>query len=293
MTQLKEIRSRIASIKNTRQVTSAMKMVSAAKLKKAQDIILQIALYDQKTYEILHHLMKGGSKWFERFMDTNDAERVLVVVVGSNRGLCGGFNSNVAKMAIQHVLNKYPSQLENGNVSFLVLGHQAEKELVNRGAIIFETAHQLIDHCSLAASNRMANQLIEWYITKKFQRIDFVFNKFKNAAVQLLTAERFLPLPEPEYQDEYRSRPFYIFEPTEEVLVKTIVPKALRLHLYKVLLDSNAAEHGARMTAMYQATENASDMLKELKNQYNNARQSSITNEIMEIISGAEALKTR
>jgi len=294
MAQLKEIRSRIVSIKNTRQVTSAMKMVSAAKLKKAQDNIIQMSVFDQKSYEIIQHLMAGGSEHFNPYIEQRPVEEVLIVVVGSNRGLCGGFNSNVAKKAIQHALEHYSHLIDEGKVSFIAIGKQVEKELLGRGAEPFQTAHHLPDQQRLDTASRMAVQLINWYLENRFQRIEIVYNKFKNAAVQLLTIESFLPLPLSRKDfDENITVPYYLFEPSEEAVIKEILIKALKLHFFRILLDSNAAENGARMTAMYQATENATEMLKELKNKYNNARQSAITNEIMEIIGGAEALKNR
>ncbi len=293
MAQLKEIRSRIVSIKNTRQVTSAMKMVSAAKLKKAQDNIIQMSVFDQKSYDIIQHLMMGGSQHFTHYTEQRPIEEVLIVVVGSNRGLCGGFNSNVAKKAIQHALEQYSQLIDAGKVSFIAVGKQVEKELLGRGAELFQTAHQLPDQQRLDTASRMAAQLINWYLENRFQRIEIVYNKFKNAAVQVLTVESFLPLPISESFDENLTVPYYLFEPSEEAVIKEILVKALKLHFFRILLDSNAAENGARMTAMYQATENATEMLKELKNKYNNARQSAITNEIMEIIGGAEALKNK
>jgi F-type H+-transporting ATPase subunit gamma len=293
MAQLKEIRSRIISIRNTRQVTSAMKMVSAAKLKKAQDIIIQMSIFDQKSYEILQHLIAGGSVHFNQYTEQRPIEEVLIVVVGSNRGLCGGFNSNVAKKAIQHTLENYPHLIDTGKVSFIAIGKQVEKELLGRGAEIFKSAHQLPDHPRLDNSARLAVLLTKWYLENRFQRIELVYNKFKNAAVQLLTVESLLPLSLPSRFDEDLTVPYYLFEPSEEAVIKEILLKALKLHFFRIMLDSNAAENGARMTAMYQATENATEMLKELKNKYNNARQSAITNEIMEIIGGAEALKNR
>lgn len=291
MAQLKEIRSRIASIKNTRQVTSAMKMVSAAKLKKAQDLILQMSVFDQKTYIILNHLMRGRSEWFDKYSKGNEQGNVLIVVIGANRGLCGGFNSNVAKMSIQHTLNQYASFINEGRASFLAVGKQVEKELNSRGAEPFDTAHHLVEHPRLDSASRFAELLTQWFLEGRFQTIEIVYNKFKNAAVQLLTIEQFLPLSPPDVFEDNLAIPNYIYEPSEEDIIKTLVPKALKLHLMRILLDSNAAENGARMTAMYQATENATEMLKDLKNKYNNARQSAITNEIMEIIGGAEALK--
>lgn len=290
MAQLKEIRSRIGSIKNTRQVTSAMKMVSAAKLKKAQDAILQIAPYDQKLHEILQNLSLGDVNFKSVYFSEPEVENVLIVVVGSNRGLCGGFNSNVSKFAILHAMENYKSQLESGNVKFLTVGRQVEKGLKSRGLKSDITEHDLLNEHSFEEITSVTEALMELFKNEKFQRIDIVYNKFRNAAVQDLTAEQFLPIAKPESDEFSNSRPDYIFEPTQEEILTSLIPQTLKMRFYRILLDSNAAEQGARMTAMHQATDNATDLLKELQTKYNNARQAAITNEILEITAGAEAL---
>ena len=291
MAQLKEIRSRIASIKNTRQVTSAMKMVSAAKLKKAQDAILQITPYDKKLHEILQNLSLGDVDFDSVYFSEPEVENILIVVVGSNRGLCGGFNSNVSKFAILHAIDNYEVQLKSGNVKFLSVGKQVEKGLKTRSMLSMATEHELLNDHSFESISDVALQLMTLFKEGKFQRIDIVYNKFKNAAVQDLTAEQFLPIEKPKDEDNGKTRPDYIFEPSQEEILISLIPQTLKMRLYRILLDSNAAEHGARMTAMHQATDNATDLLKELKTTYNNARQAAITNEILEITAGAEALK--
>lgn len=291
MAQLKEIRGRIASIKNTRQVTSAMKMVSAAKLKKAQDAILQISPYDKKLHEILQNLSLGEVEFDSVFFNEPEVENVLIIVVGANRGLCGGFNSNVSKFAILHAMENYDHQLKSGNVSFISVGRQVEKGLKSRNVENYACLHDLINEHSYDAIADETVRLMELFRKGKFQRIDLVYNKFKNAAVQELTAEQLLPIEKPEEEPSGTTRPDYLFEPTQEEILTSLIPQTLKMRFYRVLLDSNAAEHGARMTAMHQATDNASDMLKELQTNYNNARQAAITNEILEITAGAEALK--
>lgn len=291
MAQLKEIRSRIASIKNTRQVTSAMKMVSAAKLKKAQDAILQISPYDQKLYEIIQNLSLSEVEFDSSFFSTPEYNNVLIVVVGANRGLCGGFNSNVSKFAMMHAISNYPFQLKTGNVKFLPVGRQVEKVLKSNKADILSQAHDLLNDHNFIAITSVALQLRDLFIQGKFQRIDIVYNKFKNAAVQELTAEQFLPLSKPEPTIKILTRPDYIFEPSQEEILASLIPQTLKMRFYRVLLDSNAAEQGARMTAMHQATDNATEIIRELQTKYNNARQAAITNEILEITAGAEALK--
>lgn len=290
MAQLKEIRSRITSVKNTRQVTSAMKLVSAAKLKKAQDAIMQIIPYDEKLHEIIQHLSLGEVEFNPVFFSKPDKGKVLIVVVGANRGLCGAFNANVSKMALMHATQKYPHELKAGKVVFLPIGRQVEKQLKIRNAIIFNQANHLIDEHNYEEISSFSDQLMEGFSLSEFQQIDVVYNKFKNAAVQELTAENFLPVGKPELDEKDRASSDYIFEPSQEEILSSLIPQSLRMRIFRILLDSNAAEHGARMTAMHQATDNATDLLKKLKTTYNNARQDAITNEILEITAGAEAL---
>jgi len=291
MAQLKEIRSRIASIKNTRQVTSAMKMVSAAKLKKAQDAILQISPYDQKLFDIIQNLSLRDIEFDSNFFSLPEYNDVLIVVVGANRGLCGGFNSNVSKFAMMHAINNYQLQLKTGNVKFMPVGRQVEKVLKSNKADIYSQEHDLLNNHNFNAITGVALQLMDLYIRGKFQRIDIVYNKFKNAAVQELTAEQFLPLSKPDQSLKVLNRPDYIFEPSQEEILALLIPQTLKMRFYRILLDSNAAEQGARMTAMHQATDNATEIIRDLQTKYNNARQAAITNEILEITAGAEALK--
>ena len=291
MAQLKEIRSRIASVKNTRQVTSAMKLVSAAKLKKAQDSIVQITPYDNYLHEIIQDLSLGGVSFNSVYFSQPEAENVLIVVVGANRGLCGGFNSNVAKMALAHVLENYSIELKAGKVQFLSIGRQVEKALKSKNVSLYGEAHDLLNDHNFESISEIAEKLMQLFAEGKFQRIELVYNKFKNAAVQELTAEQYLPVQKSIQEDQSTTRPDYIFEPSQSQILSSIIPQSLKMRLYRVLLDSNAAEHGARMTAMHQATDNATDLLKDLRTTYNNARQAAITNEILEITAGAEALK--
>jgi len=291
MAQLKEIRSRIASIINTRQVTSAMKMVSAAKLKKAQDAILRITPYDKKLHEILQNLSLGEVEFNSVFFSEPKIENVLIVVVGSNRGLCGGFNSNASKFSITHTLDNYHLQLTEGKVEFLPVGRQVEKNLKSRKVAIYQPEHDLLNDHNYNDIAAVAEHLMHLFSEGKYQRIDIVYNKFKNAAVQELTAEQFLPIQKPQGETPGTIRPDYIYEPSQEEILISLIPQSLKMSLYRIILDSNAAENGARMTAMHQATDNATEMLRELKTRYNNARQAAITNEILEITAGAEALK--
>ncbi|MBN2261665.1 MAG: ATP synthase F1 subunit gamma [Prolixibacteraceae bacterium] len=291
MAQLKEIRTRIASIKNTRQVTSAMKMVSAAKLKKAQDTILHLAPYETKLQSIIQNLSLGDVHFDSVYFDEPAADNILVVVVGSNRGLCGAFNSNIYKTAMLHTLENYKYQLNKGQVKFFVIGHQVEKALLRKKVDIHGVSHHLLDSPSYENISKLAVELMDMFSWGVFNRIDIVYNKFKNAATQILSADQFLPVKKPDDVERALVLPDYIFEPSEDEILNKLVPDALKMKLYRIMLDSQAAEHGARMTAMHQATDNATKLMGELKQQYNNARQSAITNEILEITAGAEALK--
>lgn len=291
MAGLKEIRTRITSVKTTRQVTSAMKMVSAAKLKKAQDAILQIRPYADKLHQILVSI--GASlEEVESSVYTRQKEpdRVLVVLISSNRGLCGGFNLNIAKKAMELVHSKYSLQLRLGEVDFLCIGKQAERQVKLRGMKVVESHHELFDHLDTEHVYQLAEDVMKMFVENEYDRVELVYNQFLNAASQLNSTEQFLPV-EMENEEETKQFHDYIFEPSKEYIVQELIPQSLKIQFYKALLDSHAAEHGARMTAMHQATDNATELLKDLTLQYNKVRQASITSEILEIVSGAEALK--
>lgn len=290
MAQLKGIRTRIASIKNTKQVTSAMKMVSAAKLKKAQDTIMHLAPYENKLQSIIQNLSLGDVHFDSVFFNEPPADKILIIVIGSNRGLCGAFNSNIYKTAMLHSLENYKYQLNKGHVKFFVIGQQVEKALLRREVIIHGVSHHLLESPNYDNISKLALEFIDMFNNGVFNRIDIVFNKFKNAATQILSVEQFMPLMRPENIEKALVLPDYIFEPSEDEILNKLVPDALKMKLYRILLDSITAEHGARMTAMHLATDNANKIIGELKQQYNNARQSAITNEILEITAGAEAL---
>lgn len=292
MAGLKEIRTRIASIKTTRQVTSAMKMVSAAKLKKAQDAILKIRPYAGKLNEMLLSVSSSlqDVEVDSAYTVNRTPEKVLVVLISSNRGLCGSFNLNIAKKAVELVQTKYSQQHQNGNVEFLCIGKQAEKQVKLRGMNVVENDHGLYDHMDYEHVTNLADSVMLKFVSGKYDRIELVYNKFVNAAVQIGTAEQFLPV-ELEAENKPSAYTDYIYEPSREVIISNLIPKSLKMQFNKALLESYAAEHGARMTAMHQATDNATELVKELTLQYNKVRQASITNEILEIVSGAEALR--
>ena len=291
MAGLKEIRIRIASVKTTRQVTSAMKIVSAAKLKKAQDAVSQIRPYASKLHGILTSLSSSLENSEDSiFTQQREPEKVLIILITSNRGLCGGFNSNISKNAAKLVHEKYSEQYKNGNVSFLSIGKQGMRQLKHLKMNVTDSNHEIFDNLNFENVAAIANQVMTDFEAGKFDRVELVYNQFKNAAVQIQTTEQFLPV---ELGDNSSSKnnADYIFEPSKEYIVKVLIPRILRIQFYKAIIDSFAAEHGARLTAMHKATDNATELLSYLTLQYNKARQASITGEILEITSGAEALK--
>lgn len=288
MAGLKEVRERITSISSTMQITSAMKMVSAAKLRRAQDAITRMRPYASKLKEILENLSasldssSGGDYSVER-----PIEKVLIVAVSSNRGLCGGFNSNINKKVLSLANGAY----EGKEVSILSIGKKSGEFLKRRGFNVISRNDEVYDNLTFETIAPIAEGIMKAYVDGDYDRVDVVYNQFKNAATQLCLAEQFLPVAPPEIKEGASSNTDYIFEPKKEEIVADLIPRSLKTQLYKATLDSNAAEHGARMTAMHKATDNASDLLKELKLSYNKARQASITNEILEIVGGAAALE--
>ena len=280
MANLKEIRNRISSVSSTMQITSAMKMVSAAKLKKAQDAITAMHPYATKLTELLQNL-SGAAQDTNPYTKARNVKRVLYVAITSNRGLCGGFNSNIIKEV---------KALANGNqaeIAVFTIGKKGndilskEFDMVGHNVAVF-------DDLSFANAAELAQQLMDGFVAEKFDEVHLVYNRFKNAATQLVTVEPFLPLVAD--TSEAPSEADYIYEPGQEEIFNTLLPKALKMQLFKALRDSFASEHGARMTAMHKATDNATDLRNQLKLTYNKARQAAITNEILEIVGGAEAL---
>jgi len=291
MAGLKEIRTRISSVKTTRQVTSAMKMISAARLKKAQDAILQIRPYADKLYQILVSLSSSLEEADESvYTRQREPEKILIILISSNRGLCGGFNMNIAKKAVELVQTQYGLQLQMGEVDFICIGNQAEKQVKLRGMNVIESHHDLFETLDIEHVYQFAEKIMKNFADKKYDQVELVYNQFLNAAIQINATEQFLPV-KLEAADDGKQFYNYIFEPSKEYMIQELIPKSLKIQFYKAILDSHAAEHGARMTAMHQATDNATELLKDLTLQYNKVRQASITNEILEIVSGAEALK--
>ena len=284
MENLKEIRNRIASVSSTMQITSAMKMVSAAKLKKAQDAITAMRPYSDKLTELLQNLSSTlGAGTGSKFAEQRDLENVLIVAVTSNRGLCGAFNSNIIKQ-VTNVASSY-----DGKVSIIAIGKKANDALSKNFEVISNQS-SVFDDLTFDNVATIAEMLMEQFESKAFDKIEVVYNKFKNAATQEILTEQFLPIIS--LESNSNSSQDYIFEPTKEEIVETLIPKSLKTQLYKSLRDSFASEHGARMTAMHKATDNATELRDQLKLTYNKARQASITNEILEIVGGAEALNS-
>lgn len=291
MANLKEIRTRITSVKTTRQVTSAMKMVSAAKLKKAQDAILQIRPYALKLSDLLSTLSAAlEDEDNSIYTVQRDPEKVLIVLVSSNRGLCGGFNSYISKKGIFLAKTKYKNQLNSGNLDFVVIGKQAGKVLRSYQIKVQGEKNYLFDNLNFDNVSGEVKAIMADFVSGKYDRVELVYNKFVNAASQELISEQFLPVLPAVIDKNIRNIPYYIFEPSLEYIVEELIPRSLKIQFYKALLDSHAAEHGARMTAMHKATDNASDLINELTLTFNKARQAAITNAILEVTNGSEAL---
>ena len=293
MASLKEIRQRISSVRSTRQITNAMKMVSAAKLKKAQNAIIQIRPYANRLNDILVHLSGAVEPHIENpYIAQREPGKVLLVLVSANRGLCGGFNANVVRTIQELIGDRYPAQWSAKNLDLLLIGRKGGEILKGKGYGTWERFDHLLENPSYEQTRTLADTLMNQFRSGRYDRMDLVYNQFKNAATQTVIHEQFLPVQLPQAEEPHREMPFYLFEPTLEYLITTLVPEALRVKLHKTILDSIAAEHGARMTAMYQATDNATEILHDLNIEYNKARQAAITSEIIEIISGAEVLRT-
>ncbi|MGB3605669.1 ATP synthase F1 subunit gamma [Psychroserpens sp.] len=284
MANLKEIRNRISSVSSTMQITSAMKMVSAAKLKKAQDAITAMRPYSDKLTELLQSLsatLEGDSG--SKYADQREVKNVLLVVITSNRGLAGAFNSNI----IKETNNLAGSKYANKNVSYLAIGKKANDAFKKTNNVIANES-QIFDDLTFDNVAVVAEMLMEKFVSGDFDKIEIIYNKFKNAATQIVMTEQFLPIKP--IEGDVVVNTDYIFEPSKIEIVEALIPKSLKTQLYKSIRDSFASEHGARMTAMHKATDNATELRDQLKLTYNKARQASITNEILEIVGGAEAL---
>ena len=289
--QLKEVRNRIKSVQNTQQITKAMKMVSAAKLRKAQDTIIQMRPYAKKLQEVLSNIVSGSEGDTSiKLAEERAVEKVLFIVITSDRGLCGAYNGNVIKLTKSTIAEQYAAQQKKGNVTIWNIGKKGFESLTKQGYNTDETYKDIFHHLSFADVQTAAQAAMKAFENKEFDVIEIVYSEFKNAATQRFAVERFLPIPKAEKTTKKTNTDF-IFEPEKETLILELMPKILNTQLYKAVLDANASEHGARMTAMDKASENANELLKSLKISYNRARQAAITTELTEIVSGAAALQ--
>jgi F-type H+-transporting ATPase subunit gamma len=294
MANLKEVRTRITSVISTSQITSAMKMVSASKLRRAQDAIIKMRPYAAKLKEIMQNLSTSLEDTGESvYTKARPVQKVLLIVIASNRGLCGAFNSNVFKAAMVLINEKYAAQHKAGNLQIMCFGKRTSEFFTRRNFKIVSSNAAIFESLKFENVAPIAEKIMKEFATGEYDVVEMVYNQFKNAAVQILSSEQFLPVIPAEALKSgiAKSAVDYIFEPSKEEIISELIPKSLKIQLYKALLDSHAAEHGARMTAMHKATENAKEMLKDLRLSYNKARQAAITKEILEIVSGAEALK--
>tara|TARA_B000000437_G_scaffold68110_1_gene49587 strand:- start:979 stop:1854 length:876 start_codon:yes stop_codon:yes gene_type:complete len=288
MASLKEVKSRILSVNSTQQITKAMKMVAAAKLRRAQDRVIQLRPYSDKLQTILNNLSSSsGSN--SKLLEERKINKVLLIVVGSDKGLCGSFNSSVIKYTNQLIESDYKKHYENKKLTILPIGKKMFDHYKKRNFLILDKFWSILKKSSYDDVAGISNFLMNEFILENYDKIDIIFNEFKNVAVQNTMTSTFLPVNE-ENDVEDKNDTNYIFEPNQKDILNKLIPKALTANLFKTILESNASEQGARMTAMSQATDNATELLKELKLSYNRSRQAAITKEILEIVGGAEAL---
>jgi F-type H+-transporting ATPase subunit gamma len=289
--QLKEVRNRIKSVTSTQQITKAMKMVSAAKLRRAQDSILQMRPYAQKLQEMLSNIVSSAAADMELpLAEERPAERILLVPITSDRGLAGAYNANIIKLTREMIKEKYGAQNAKGHVTLLPLGKKGYEYFQRYGYTVIDNYWTVFSDMSFENVRNVAVYIQQAFLNKEFDRVELVYSQFRNAATQRFVSEPYLPIPKIE-GDENGKQSDFIFEPTKEVLLLELMPKILNTQVYKAILDANASEHGARMTAMDKASENANDLLRSLKISYNRARQAAITTELTEIVSGAAALQ--
>jgi F-type H+-transporting ATPase subunit gamma len=293
MANLKAIRIRITSFKSTRQITSAMKMVSAAKLRKAQDKIVRLRPYANKLHELLVDLSisLADSEIENVYGRVSEPENVLLVVITSNRGLCGAFNTNVINETRRVISEKYPDQFRKGNLKILPIGKKGFDYFRRQKANMLPDLNKLFNELTFENVSSIAENVMASFESLEYDRVELIYNQFKNAAVQNLTNEVFLPVETIPARNVKSAPVDYIYEPDKEAIIKELIPKSLKIQFYKAVLDSFVAEHGARMTAMHKATDNATSLIRDLTLQYNKARQAAITNQILEVVSGAEALR--
>ena len=290
MASLKEVKSRITSVISTQQITKAMKMVAAAKLRRSQEKIMQMRPFAKKFSSLLQNLSASGNEGQNWYNAVRDEKKILIVAITSDRGLCGSFNSTVIKAIVKLTQEKYQTQFNQGQVTILPIGKKAFEFFGKRSYQVKGEYSTLITSLSFEKVSEAAEYLMSAFKKGEYDKIEVVYNEFKNVATQILRIEQFLPVIAPKTEKVIDTD--YIYQPGREEIVTGLIPRSLKVQLFKAVLDSNAAENGARMTAMDKATENAGEMLKELKLTYNRTRQAAITKEILEIVAGAEALKS-
>lgn len=291
MANLKEVRNRIVSVSSTQQITNAMKMVSAAKLRRATDAIIQLRPYANKLKEILANLSASVEGSASPFLENRVPNKVLVLVVTSNRGLAGAFNMNAIKTVNQLISTKYNEQFLKGNVSIMAIGKKGHDYYQKHEYKVIGNHTELFNNLNFENASEITQNIMDSFVDGEYDRVELVYNQFRNASVQVLTTEQLLPLEATESVEALAtSEVDYIFEPSVEEIIEELIPKSIKIQLYKAVLDSHASEHGARMIAMDKATDNAGELIKELKLAYNQARQAAITTELTEIVSGAAAL---
>lgn len=289
MASLKEVKSRIASVVSTQQITKAMKMVAAAKLRKSQERVQTMRPYAKKFSTMLQNVCASAEEVQSVFSKVREENKILLAVVSSDRGLCGSFNSTVIKYAIRLMNEKFAAQHKAGNVTILPIGKKAFEYFGKRKFNLIDSHYNIFHDFTFEKTSLIGEMLMEKFKSGEFDRIEIIYNEFKNVATQILRHENFLPIQMPKSEKKTEN---YIYQPEQEAIVAGMIPKSLKLQLYKALLDSNASENGARMTAMDKATDNAGELLKDLRLTYNRTRQAAITKEILEIVAGAEALKS-
>ena len=292
MANLKEVRTRIESVNSTKQITSAMKMVAASKLRKSQNAIMSLRPYAEKFSEMLEQTTVSGQQ-STVFSEVREDGKILIIPLSSNKGLCGVFNANVIRATMNLIKEEYQEKYDNKQVDILCVGSKVEETLKFKKYNVIGNHNELLDDLTYDNAAVFAERLMKDFEDKKYDKIIFVYNQFKNAATQILVTEQFLPISyqQSAVSSQQTAGSEFIFQPNKEEILETMIPKSLKLQVYKILLDSFASEQGARMISMTQATDNATELLKELNLTYNKARQSAITNELVEIVSGADALK--
>ena len=294
MAGLKEVRIRIASVESTKQITNAMKMVSASKLRRAQNAIVKLRPYEAKMQDILHHIQSKVEDIPQAdYSKAREIKKALIIVITSNKGLCGNFNSTVIKETILSINTNYKKIFDSGNLDIITIGRKGSEFFKKRKYNVIAVYDNVFNALNYETTEPIAGMLMEKFLNNEYDAVDLIYNRFKNAATQVLSNEKFLPVTPEEVKvnkTKSKSDVDYVYEPDKIQIIIELIPKILKLRFHRALLDSYAAEHGARMTAMHKATDNATELIKSLKLNYNKVRQATITKEITEIVSGAEAL---